>query len=62
MKFIIRNAMLCFCLFMMSTSFVLAQEIIQDSVKTKKTVVEIKRQKIDGVIATVGDFNILDRQ
>jgi peptidyl-prolyl cis-trans isomerase SurA len=44
----------------MSTSFVWAQEIIQDSVKTKKTVVEIKRQKIDGVIATVGDFNILD--
>jgi peptidyl-prolyl cis-trans isomerase SurA len=60
MKFIIKNAMLCFCLFMMSTSFVLAQEIIQDTVKTKKTIVEIKRQKIDGVIATVGDFNILD--
>jgi peptidyl-prolyl cis-trans isomerase SurA len=60
MKFINKNAMLCFCLFMMSTSFVWAQEIIQDSVKTKKTVVEIKRQKIDGVIATVGDFNILD--
>ena len=60
MKFINKNAMLCFCLFMMSTSFVLAQEIIQDTVKTKKTVVEIKRQKIDGVIATVGDFNILD--
>lgn len=60
MKFINKNAMLCFCLFMMSTSFVWAQEIILDSVKTKKTVVEIKRQKIDGIIATVGDFNILD--
>jgi peptidyl-prolyl cis-trans isomerase SurA len=46
---------------MMATSFVFAQEVIQDTVKAKKTVVQSnKRQKIDGVIATVGDYNILD--
>jgi len=39
-----------------------AQEIIQETVpKTKKdTVKKSKRQKVDGIIATVGDFIILD--
>jgi len=45
---------------MMAMNFVSAQEVIQDTVKTKKSVIENKRQKIDGVIATVGDYNILD--
>ncbi len=60
MKFINKNAVLSLCLFLLSTGFVLGQEIIQDTVKTKKAVVDTRRQKIDGVIATVGDFNILD--
>jgi peptidyl-prolyl cis-trans isomerase SurA len=45
----------------MATSFVFAQEVIQDTVKAKKPAFQSnKRQKIDGVIATVGDYNILD--
>ncbi len=60
MKFINKNTLLSLCLFLLTTAVVVGQEIIQDTVKTKKTVVDLKRQKIDGVIATVGDFNILD--
>ena len=61
MKFINKIVVLSTCFFMMATSFVFAQEIIQDTVKAKKTVVQSnKRQKIDGVVATVGDYNILD--
>ena len=60
MKFINKNTLLSLCLFFLTTAIVVGQEIIQDTVKTKKTVVDLKRQKIDGVIATVGDFNILD--
>lgn len=38
-----------------------AQEIIKDSIKpAAEPVKSSKRQKIDGVIATVGDYNILD--
>ena len=39
-----------------------AQEVIKDTVATKseKVVKDKMRQKIDGVIATVGDYNILD--
>jgi peptidyl-prolyl cis-trans isomerase SurA len=41
--------------------FTQAQEIIKDSVKTKPTLVSSsKKQKVDGVIATVGDYIILD--
>ena len=36
------------------------QEIIKDSVKSKKNSVLPKKIKIDGIIATVGDYNILD--
>lgn len=61
MKFINKIVVLSTCFFMMATSFVFAQEVIQDTVKAKKPVVQSnKRQKIDGVIATVGDYNILD--
>jgi peptidyl-prolyl cis-trans isomerase SurA len=41
-------------------SFTNAQEIIVDSVKTKPVTNSNKKQKIDGVIATVGDYIILD--
>ena len=60
MKFINKNTLLSLCLFFLTTAIVVGQEIIQDTVKTKNAVVDLKRQKIDGVIATVGDFNILD--
>ena len=49
---------LAICLFVTAISAVNAQEIIKDSVKTKS--VSGIRQKVDGVIATVGDYNILD--
>ncbi|WP_298224500.1 peptidylprolyl isomerase [Flavobacterium sp.] len=61
MKYINKSVVLTVCFLMMATSFVFAQEIIQDTVKTKKPVLaENRHQKIDGVIATVGDYNILD--
>jgi len=40
--------------------FANAQEIIKDSVKTKTPVMTLRKQKVDGVIATVGDYIILD--
>ena len=44
-----------------TVSFANAQEIIKDSVKTKPVVKNTsQRQKVDGVIATVGDYIILD--
>ncbi len=38
----------------------MAQEIIKDSVRTKPPVSLAKKQKIDGIVAIVGDYNILD--
>ena len=40
--------------------FANAQEIIKDTVKTKSVVSSFKKQKVDGIIATVGDYIILD--
>lgn len=62
MKFITNKVMLSFFLLFISLTFVNAQEIIKDSVVlTEKTsVVPFKRLKIDGVVATVGDYMILD--
>ena len=40
--------------------FANAQEIIKDTVKTKAVSTTFKKQKVDGVIATVGDYIILD--
>lgn len=57
MRFINRKMVLTICLFVLTIS-VNAQEIIKDTLKPK--VVSNVRQKIDGVIATVGDYNILD--
>lgn len=37
-----------------------AQEIITDSVKTEKKGIASKRQKVDGIIATVGEYIVLD--
>jgi peptidyl-prolyl cis-trans isomerase SurA len=45
----------------LTVSFANAQEIIKDSVKTKPVVMNTsQRQKVDGVIATVGNYIILD--
>lgn len=52
--------MLSVCFLILSVTLVCSQEIIQDTVKTKKSILDTRRQKIDGVIATVGDYNILD--
>lgn len=60
MRFINNNTVFSLFLFLMTATLVFGQEIIPDTVKTKKPVVDTRRQKIDGVIATVGDFNILD--
>lgn len=43
-----------------AVGFANAQEIIKDTVKTKPVITSSKKQKIDGIIATVGDYIILD--
>ena len=37
-----------------------SQEIIKDKVAEKKTSQQQKRQRIDGIVATVGDYTVLD--
>lgn len=50
---------ICFLLFF--NSFISAQEIIKDAVAEKPAeTTSINKQKIDGIIATVGDYIILD--
>lgn len=43
-----------------SVTFANAQEIIKDTVISKPVPVSTKKQKVDGIIATVGDYIILD--
>lgn len=43
-----------------AVSFANAQEIIKDTVKTKAVTDSFKKRKVDGVIATVGDYIVLD--
>lgn len=59
MKFI-NNRICVTLLFCLGTFFMNAQEIIKDTVPPAKKKSAEKRQKIDGVIATVGDYLILD--
>ncbi len=59
MKFINNRFSLLLLLSMLTIVSANAQEIIQDTVKTKKQSSN-KRQKIDGVVATIGDYLILD--
>ena len=55
------NITIAFLLFLFSTTLMKAQEIIKDSVVAPvKKVQSGGRQKIDGIIATVGDYIILD--
>lgn len=59
MKFI--NNRICLMLTLMLTVVSAgAQEIIKDTVPATEKKVSNKRQKIDGVVATVGDYMILD--
>jgi peptidyl-prolyl cis-trans isomerase SurA len=52
---------LTFCLLFFSCFMTRAQEVIKDSVVTKaKQTQSSQKQKIDGIIATVGDYIILD--
>lgn len=44
----------------LSGSFMSAQEILKDTVPAKKPQPSAVRQKIDGVVATVGDYQILE--
>jgi peptidyl-prolyl cis-trans isomerase SurA len=62
MKSITNKVMLPFFLLFFSLTFVNAQEIIKDSVAKapKAPVASTKKLKIDGVVATVGDYIILD--
>lgn len=61
MRFINKRMVFAICLFVITIGATKAQEIIKDTVKIKSTkIVSNKRQKIDGVIATVGDYTILD--
>ena len=59
MRFINRNLVLALSIFSISATL-FAQEIIKDSVKTVKPQSVNQRQKLDGIIATVGDYLILD--
>ncbi|WP_396175520.1 peptidylprolyl isomerase [Flavobacterium sp.] len=61
MKYTNSKILLTIITLICSVFFTQAQEIIIDSVKTKPTLVSSsKKQKVDGVIATVGDYIILD--
>jgi peptidyl-prolyl cis-trans isomerase SurA len=61
MNSITNKVVLTFFLLFFSLSFVNAQEIIKDSVvATKLDVPSGKKLKIDGVVATVGDYIVLD--
>jgi peptidyl-prolyl cis-trans isomerase SurA len=63
MKFINNRLALLSFLFIVSNFVVSAQEIIKDSVITTKPIIKkpfTGKLKIDGVIATVGDYIVLD--
>jgi len=61
MKFINNRISLSFFVLLFSSGMAMAQEIInQNAIDTIKKVNTVKKQKIDGVIAKVGDYIILD--
>lgn len=60
MKFINSRNFLILVLAACSFGEIQAQEIINDTVKKEAPKTSYKRQKIDGVIATVGDYIVLD--
>ena len=60
MKYINNKLLVAISITICSVWFVNAQEIIKDTVKTKSQFLNFQKQKIDGIIATVGDYIILD--
>jgi len=60
MKYINSKLTLAIVTILCTVGFANAQEIIKDTVKSKAVSVSYKKQKVDGVIATVGDYIILD--
>lgn len=60
MKYINSKIAIAFITFMCAVNFVNGQEIIKDTILPKPQSVSSKKQKVDGVIATVGDYIILD--
>jgi peptidyl-prolyl cis-trans isomerase SurA len=61
MNSVTNKVVLTFFLLFFALTFVEAQEIIKDSVVVAKTAVSSgKKLKIDGVVATVGDYIVLD--
>ncbi len=60
MKFKSLKYVLLSCLFLFINSPSIAQEVVKDTVVKKAINFSGKKQKIDGVIATVGDYIILD--
>lgn len=60
MKYTTNKLSLAIIAILCTVCFSNAQEIIKDTVKTKPVATSFKKQKIDGVIATVGDYIILD--
>ncbi|WP_348798508.1 peptidylprolyl isomerase [Flavobacterium adhaerens] len=60
-EFITRKVMLSFFLLFSVFTFVNAQEIIKDSLVVAENIpTATKRLKVDGVVATVGDYIVLD--
>ena len=60
MKFINNKVTLAFFILLFTSSITFAQEIIKEKADAVKTTTTAHKQKIDGVIAKVGDYIILD--
>jgi len=60
MKFIFKKIALIVLLTLCSAFFANAQEIIKDTIKQKSEPKNTQKKRVDGVIATVGDYIILD--
>lgn len=60
MKYINNQLAIALIVLICSVGTVNAQEIIKDSIKTKPQTATSKKIKVDGIIATVGDYLVLD--
>lgn len=60
MKYINSRLAIAVLITICTVGFANAQEIIKDSIKVKPQTNTAKKQKVDGIIATVGDYLILD--
>ena len=60
MKYINSKVTILVITIICAMGFANAQEIIKDTLKKKSELISFKRKKVDGVIATVGDYIILD--